>query len=163
VQYSINGRSFVEVTLIEQTYKQTINQFNQLISDQSVIMSVIRSVRCVCRVAPRILTAARPVVRSNPVSRVIINQTFTRCFQTSRISLDSTVAPPPSKAEVESRVLEVIKKFDKVDAALVTLDGVELVMAFEDEFGIEISDADAEKIQSAQTAIEFISQQPNLK
>lgn len=137
-------------------------------------MSFVRSVRCVCRVAPRMLAAARPVAR--PSSAMFVRPTMTRSFQTSRaLFADSGVAPPPTKAEVESRVLEVIKKFDKVDPAKVTatssfkdlgldsLDGVELVMAFEDEFSIEISDADAEKIQSAQSAIEFISSQPNLK
>ena len=36
------------------------------------------------------------------------------------------------------------------------LDTVELVMAFEEEFGIEIPDEDAEKIQTVGDAIEYI-------
>ena len=37
-----------------------------------------------------------------------------------------------------------------------SLDTVELVMAFEEEFGIEIPDDAAETIQTVQNAIEFI-------
>ena len=38
-----------------------------------------------------------------------------------------------------------------------SLDTVELVMAFEEEFGIEIPDEEAEKIQSVGQAIEYIT------
>ena len=37
-----------------------------------------------------------------------------------------------------------------------SLDTVELVMALEEEFGLEISDEDAEKLVSVQHAIEYI-------
>ena len=37
-----------------------------------------------------------------------------------------------------------------------SLDTVELVMAFEEEFGIEIPDEDAEKITRVKEAIEYI-------
>ena len=39
-----------------------------------------------------------------------------------------------------------------------SLDTVELVMAFEEEFGIEIPDDAAEKIQTVKDAISFIQQ-----
>jgi acyl carrier protein len=39
-----------------------------------------------------------------------------------------------------------------------SLDIVELVMAFEEEFGIEIPDEDAEKITNVKDAIEYIEQ-----
>lgn len=38
-----------------------------------------------------------------------------------------------------------------------SLDEVELVMAIEDEFEIEISDEDAEKIKTVQQAIEYLT------
>ena len=39
-----------------------------------------------------------------------------------------------------------------------SLDTVELVMAFEEEFDIEIPDEDAEKIQTVQDAIDYITE-----
>lgn len=39
-----------------------------------------------------------------------------------------------------------------------SLDTVELVMALEEEFDIEISDEDAEKIQNVQDAIDYIGE-----
>lgn len=39
-----------------------------------------------------------------------------------------------------------------------SLDIVELVMAFEKEFGIEIPDEDAEKITTVQDAVDYIQQ-----
>jgi acyl carrier protein len=37
-----------------------------------------------------------------------------------------------------------------------SLDLVELIMAMEEEFGLEISDEDAEKIQTVQDAVHYI-------
>ena len=39
-----------------------------------------------------------------------------------------------------------------------SLDTVELVMAFEEEFGIEIPDEDAEKITTVQSAVDYIEE-----
>jgi acyl carrier protein len=39
-----------------------------------------------------------------------------------------------------------------------SLDTVELVMALEEEFGIEIPDEDAEKIATVQSAVDYISE-----
>jgi len=39
-----------------------------------------------------------------------------------------------------------------------SLDIVELVMAFEEEFGIEIPDEDAEKISTVKNAVDYIDQ-----
>ncbi|XP_024357157.1 acyl carrier protein 2, mitochondrial [Physcomitrium patens] len=80
------------------------------------------------------------------------------------------------KHVVTDRVLSVVKKMQKVDSAKVTpnahfqndlgldsLDTVEVVMAFEEEFAIEIPDADADKITSCADAIEYIASQPRAK
>ena len=39
-----------------------------------------------------------------------------------------------------------------------SLDTVEMVMAFEDEFGVEIPDEDAEKIKTVKDAISYIEE-----
>ncbi len=72
-------------------------------------------------------------------------------------------------ADVEARVKEIIVEQLGVDPTEVTpqasfvndlgadsLDTVELVMAFEEEFGLEIPDEEAEKIQSVGQAVDYI-------
>ena len=54
----------------------------------------------------------------------------------------------------ESKVIPEAKFIDDLGAD--SLDTVELVMAFEEEFGIEIPDDAAEKIQTIKDAIDFI-------
>jgi acyl carrier protein len=44
-----------------------------------------------------------------------------------------------------------------------SLDTVELVMAFEEEFGIEIPDEDAEKILTVNDAVEYIDEKTGEK
>jgi acyl carrier protein len=70
---------------------------------------------------------------------------------------------------VEDRVKSIIVEQLGVDAEEVTpdaafvedlgadsLDTVELIMAFEEEFGVEISDDEAEKIKRVKDAVEYI-------
>ncbi len=70
---------------------------------------------------------------------------------------------------MEDKVREIIAKQLGVNASEVTdeasfvddlgadsLDTVELVMAFEEEFGVEIPDEDAEKITRVKDAFEYI-------
>ena len=56
----------------------------------------------------------------------------------------------------EAQVIEGASFIDDLGAD--SLDTVELVMAFEEEFGCEIPDDAAEKIQTVQDAINFISE-----
>ena len=57
----------------------------------------------------------------------------------------------------ESKVVESASFLDDLGAD--SLDTVELVMAFEEEFGCEIPDEEAEKIQTIKDAITFIDSQ----
>ena len=72
-------------------------------------------------------------------------------------------------SDIASRVKKIVVEHLSVDEAKAvpeasfiddlgadSLDTVELVMAFEEEFGIEIPDDAAEKILTVQNAIEFI-------
>jgi acyl carrier protein len=56
----------------------------------------------------------------------------------------------------EDQVTEEASFMDDLGAD--SLDTVELVMALEEEFDIEISDEDAEKVQTVQDAIDYINQ-----
>lgn len=56
----------------------------------------------------------------------------------------------------ESKVAEEASFIDDLGAD--SLDQVELVMAFEEEFGIEIPDDAAEKITTVGTAVKYISE-----
>lgn len=49
------------------------------------------------------------------------------------------------------------------DLGLDSLDTVELVMAFEDEFAIEIPDAEAEKILTCDDAVAYLSNNVHAK
>ena len=79
-------------------------------------------------------------------------------------------------ASVDERVKQIIVEQLGVDEAEVTpnasfvddlgadsLDTVELVMAFEEAFEIEIPDEDAEKIRTVQDAITYINQHAKTK
>ena len=59
----------------------------------------------------------------------------------------------------ESKVVESASFIDDLGAD--SLDTVELVMAFEEEFGSEISDSDAEKILTVGDAVKFIESKAN--
>ena len=72
---------------------------------------------------------------------------------------------------VERRVIEIIVEQLGVSEEEVTLEAsfiedlgadaldlVELIMAMEEEFGIEISDEDAEKIQTVQDVVTYINE-----
>lgn len=73
-------------------------------------------------------------------------------------------------AEIEAKVIEIVSEqmgVDKGEIARETsfindlnadsLDTVELVMEFEDEFDMSIPDEEAEKIQTVGAAIDYIS------
>ena len=73
--------------------------------------------------------------------------------------------------DVEAKVKEIIVQQLGVDADKVTLDAsfvddlgadsldtVELVMAFEEEFGVEIPDEAAEKIATVRDAVDYLKE-----
>ncbi len=73
-------------------------------------------------------------------------------------------------AEIEAKIIKIVADQLNVDESEISsdssfvddlgadsLDTVELVMAFEEEFGIEIPDEDAEGIQSVQNAIDYVA------
>ncbi|RXK40034.1 acyl carrier protein [Tremella mesenterica] len=80
------------------------------------------------------------------------------------------------RSDIEERVIDVMKSFEKVetdkltptatftsDLGLDSLDSVEVVMAIEEEFGIEIPDDEADKITTVGEAIEYVVKTPEGK
>ncbi|GAA5898360.1 hypothetical protein JCM5296_001350 [Sporobolomyces johnsonii] len=78
-----------------------------------------------------------------------------------------------SQDAIKARIEDVLKSFEKVDSSKVTpaasftndlgldsLDAVEVVMAIEEEFAIEIPDEDADRITTVGEAIDYISKSP---
>ncbi|CAN1597644.1 AcpP Acyl carrier protein [Candidatus Pelagibacterales bacterium] len=76
----------------------------------------------------------------------------------------SDVAVKVKKIIVEHLGVDEAKVTDEAsfidDLGADSLDTVELVMAFEEEFGSEISDSEAEKILTVGDAIRFIENNP---
>ncbi|MFN0119170.1 MAG: acyl carrier protein [Blastocatellia bacterium] len=73
---------------------------------------------------------------------------------------DSSIAEKVKQIIVEELGVEESEVTDNArfidDLGADSLDTVELVMRFEEEFGIEIPDEDAEKIQSVGDAVRYI-------
>ena len=70
-------------------------------------------------------------------------------------TLDKVIKIVVDKLGVEEKKITENAKFID-DLGADSLDTVELIMEFEDEFGIEIPDEDAENILSVNQAVEYI-------
>ena len=96
----------------------------------------------------------------------------------SNIRYFSSDVKRPTRDEIEDRLLQVllglkVLKFDvralnnlshfKHDLYLDSLDVVEIVMAVEDEFCIEIPDEDIEKFTSVPTTVSYLYANPHIK
>ncbi|XP_042425398.1 acyl carrier protein 1, mitochondrial-like [Zingiber officinale] len=95
------------------------------------------------------------------------------CLNTSIRPMSSHGDDHLTREEVVERVVDVLKSYPKVDPGKVTpgahfqndlgldsLDTVEIVMALEEEFKLEIPDLEADKIVSCPLAIEYIAAHP---
>lgn len=124
--------------------------------------------------------AAKSGARAAPVARTAIRSPFI----TSQISSPATriaaircyaSSSGLGQEEVTGRILDLLKNFDKVqdpsklsasahftnDLGLDSLDTVEVVMAIEEEFSIEIPDKEADAIHSVTHAVDYILKQPD--
>lgn len=139
--------------------------------------------RMAARTAPRVALPRAAVLRPVLAVQATRPPTLARGWHSSPVlcggnDLHSAAADATyiSKGDAEARVMAVVKDFGKVDPAKVTatsdfvkdlgldsLDTVELVMAFEEEFMVELDDADAEKIENVSQAVEFFSTHPMAK
>ncbi|XP_073279617.1 acyl carrier protein 3, mitochondrial [Primulina huaijiensis] len=87
-----------------------------------------------------------------------------------------STAASTDQDQLINRVIGLVKKFDKIDEAKVTetadfqkdlsldsLDRVELVMAIEEEFSVEIPDAEADKLTCCADVAKYITSCPSEK
>ncbi|KAI9654467.1 MAG: putative secondary metabolism biosynthetic enzyme [Trizodia sp. TS-e1964] len=128
-------------------------------SARLAIQSTVRQPRSMAR-------GASPFIRRNPQFAPAFTFQSIRCYS-APVGL--------SREEVEGRIMDLLKNFDKVqdaskisssshflnDLGLDSLDTVEVVMAIEEEFSIEIPDKDADAIHSLPQAVEYILSQPD--
>ena len=105
-----------------------------------------------------------PFVSKSPIVRSPFQ--VTRCYSASAALTEE---------EIQGRIVDLLKNFDKVtqpeklsptahfynDLGLDSLDTVEVVMAIEEEFSIEIPDKDADGIHSVDHAVKYILAQPD--
>ncbi|KAK7712062.1 mitochondrial acyl carrier protein [Botryosphaeria dothidea] len=129
--------------------------------------AILRSARGAARSVTRWQAPiARPVV---PTLRAQSRQQLpAACFQAVRCY---SAGGALNRDEAEGRILDLLKNFDKLsptshfsnDLGLDSLDTVEVVMAIEEEFSIEIPDKDADQIHSVDKAVEYILSQPDAK
>jgi len=133
--------------------------------------AISRSARCLAQASIR---TQQPVVQ-----RVLPSP-----FVAQRISAPAAFVPAVryysahaglAQEEVQGRILDLLKNFDKVndasklsasshftnDLGLDSLDTVEVVMAIEEEFSIEIPDKEADAIHSVDQAVNYILSQPD--
>ncbi|KAF2402151.1 acyl carrier protein [Trichodelitschia bisporula] len=120
-----------------------------------VFLTSVRAVSRVCRRAPIVRPSFKPAMV--PAMR----------WYSASAGL--------SKDEVQGRILDLLKNFDKVtdasklggsshfanDLGLDSLDTVEVLMAIEEEFSLEIPDKEADAIHSVDQAVTYILSQPD--
>ncbi|KAH9890766.1 acyl carrier protein [Xylariomycetidae sp. FL2044] len=136
--------------------------------------AVLRTAATASRVA-----AARPAVRRAAAAALVPARTptaasFVPASRLAAVRMYSAAAGL-KKEEVEGRIVGLLSGFDKVndpsnikptahfsnDLGLDSLDTVEVVMAIEEEFSIEIPDKDADAIHSVNQAVDYILSQPD--
>ncbi|PKI82409.1 hypothetical protein MVES_003604 [Malassezia vespertilionis] len=119
------------------------------------------------KMIPRTMRAAPAIARAAPTARMQFARTPMAAPTLARTYASGGGL---TNDEIRTRIEEVLKSFEKVDPAKVTptasftadlgldsLDAVEVVMAIEEEFNIEIPDVDADNITNVQQAIDYIS------
>lgn len=114
----------------------------------------------------------RATIRAAPLAAAAPRATLPAVACQSRHFAADTFLP---KADVTERIMMVVKNHEKVDESKVaaetvfkdlgldSLDTVEVVMAIEEEFAIEIPDLEADKILSITEAADYIASHPQAK
>eukprot|EP00053_Salpingoeca_punica_P024898 m.15043 g.15043 ORF g.15043 m.15043 type:complete len:137 (-) comp7301_c0_seq1:152-562(-) len=131
---------------------------------------------CAARLA--LLQTGLRAVRASAASVCSISTVASRAavaaprWQTPMMTVAARAFASAAGSDLEQRVLAVLNKYDRIaesgkkvaltdnfakDLGLDSLDAIELVVLLEDEFGLEIPDADAEKILSGKDAVAYLA------
>ncbi|XP_043272630.1 acyl carrier protein, mitochondrial [Venturia canescens] len=107
-------------------------------------------------------------------SKVFIGKTSVKS-QSEKCQRGFSEKPPLSLKSIGDRVILVLKLYDKVDPAKLTLeshflndlgldslDHVEVIMAMEDEFGFEIPDIDADRLLKPADIVRYIADREDI-
>ncbi|KAK0937777.1 mitochondrial acyl carrier protein [Friedmanniomyces endolithicus] len=133
--------------------------------------ALLRAARTAVQASTRV---QRPAFRTALQTPFLQSRTTTPAISVSAIRCYAS-ASGLGKEEVAGRIMDLLKNFDKVqdpsklsatshftnDLGLDSLDTVEVVMAIEEEFSIEIPDKEADAIHSVNQAIDYIMSQPD--
>ncbi|WYZ33792.1 hypothetical protein EsH8_I_000068 [Colletotrichum jinshuiense] len=133
--------------------------------------AVLRSAAAATRAIRPAVQQAAPLARTSLVAPRAVFRAAPKAISVRMYS----AATGLNKEEVEGRIIALLQGFDKVndpanikpaahfanDLGLDSLDTVEVVMAIEEEFSIEIPDKDADTIHSIDKAVEYITSQPD--
>ncbi|KAM3184397.1 hypothetical protein ACTXT7_008449 [Hymenolepis weldensis] len=115
----------------------------------------------------RAVTASKSVSCINAANR--LTAVVTDATQFNFYNPRRTLSTEDYKQSIQARVMNVCKTYDKLanlnisfssdfnkDLGLDSLDHVELIMMIEDEFGLEIPDIEAEKLQTPQCIADML-------
>jgi acyl carrier protein len=163
----------------------TSRVFHNNVNKQRFLSSTIKTNKNYSFAAP-----TTTLLLQQPMNTMKLTSTTQRYHLSSSSSSSAAASPSPSTTsttstnketflpvdQVTERVLSVVKSFPKIDAKKVTpkanfmtdlgldsLDTVELVMMFEEEFVLTIPDDQAEKILTIEDAVNFISKHPQAR
>eukprot|EP01114_Cavostelium_apophysatum_P010048 TRINITY_DN2343_c0_g1_i1.p1 TRINITY_DN2343_c0_g1~~TRINITY_DN2343_c0_g1_i1.p1 ORF type:complete len:142 (+),score=15.72 TRINITY_DN2343_c0_g1_i1:846-1271(+) len=120
---------------------------------------------------------ARPLPLTSNVARSTVFSSMGSFFSIGQRSFGGHAHVPLEEKDAEARVLKVLQGFHRFDPSvqirpessfsqdlgLDSLDSVEVVMAFEDEFAIEIPDTDADKFRTPKDVINYLVKHPLAK
>ncbi|XP_033184873.1 NADH dehydrogenase (ubiquinone) acyl carrier protein isoform X2 [Bombus vancouverensis nearcticus] len=141
-------------------------------------MASLARVRLLMRNTGTFGNSIRQTCLRSAITQLQLNERFFHCNRQNIITHVSQVniqfvrlcSATPKTKELEDRVLNVVKAFDKItdeklsldshfidDLGLDSLDHIEIIMAMEDEFCFEIPDMDAEKLLRPRDIVRYVA------
>ncbi|XP_043577817.1 acyl carrier protein, mitochondrial isoform X2 [Bombus pyrosoma] len=146
-------------------------------------MASLAGVRLLMRNTGTFRNSIRQTCLRSAITQLQLNERFFHCNRQNTITHVPQVniqsvrlySATPKTKELEDRVLNVVKAFDKItdeklsldshfidDLGLDSLDHIEIIMAMEDEFCFEIPDMDAEKLLRPRDIVRYVADREDI-